>query len=40
MSPEPIEILPDEHGRYGDYGGRYAPEVLMPALLELERGLA
>ncbi len=37
MSAEPIEILPDEHGRYGEYGGRYAPEVLMPALLELER---
>ena len=34
--PSPIEILPDEHGRFGDYGGRYAPEVLMPALLELE----
>lgn len=33
---KPIEILPDEHGRYGTYGGRYAPEVLMPALLELE----
>jgi tryptophan synthase beta chain len=33
---KPLEILPDEHGRYGDYGGRYAPEVLMPALIELE----
>jgi tryptophan synthase beta chain len=33
---KPIEILPDEHGRYGEYGGRYAPEVLMPALFELE----
>ena len=32
----PLEILPDEHGRYGSYGGRYAPEVLMPALIELE----
>jgi len=28
---------PDERGRYGDYGGRYAPETLMPALEELER---
>ena len=26
----------DETGHYGEYGGRYAPEVLMPALLELE----
>ncbi len=33
---KPIEILPDEHGRFGEYGGRYAPEVLMPALIELE----
>jgi tryptophan synthase beta chain len=32
----PIDIQPDQHGRYGDYGGRYAPEVLMPALIELE----
>ncbi len=28
--------LPDQRGRYGDYGGRFAPETLMPALLELE----
>jgi tryptophan synthase beta chain len=28
---------PDEHGRFGAYGGRYAPETLMPALEELER---
>ena len=27
----------DESGHYGPYGGRYAPEVLMPALLELEQ---
>lgn len=27
---------PDSGGHYGPYGGRYAPEVLMPALLELE----
>ena len=27
---------PDEGGRFGDYGGRYAPETLMPALLDLE----
>ena len=29
--------LPDEKGRYGEYGGRYAPETLMPALAELEK---
>jgi tryptophan synthase beta chain len=28
--------MPDENGRFGDYGGRYAPETLMPALVELE----
>jgi tryptophan synthase beta chain len=27
---------PDERGRFGRYGGRYAPEVLIPALEELE----
>lgn len=26
----------DAQGHYGEFGGRYAPEVLMPALLELE----
>ncbi|MEA3502291.1 MAG: tryptophan synthase subunit beta [Actinomycetota bacterium] len=28
---------PDDRGRFGAYGGRYAPETLMPALDELER---
>jgi tryptophan synthase beta chain len=28
---------PDSRGRFGEYGGRYIPEVLMPAVLELER---
>ncbi|MBX3234950.1 MAG: tryptophan synthase subunit beta [Nitrospiraceae bacterium] len=28
--------LPDRHGRFGQYGGRYVPETLMPALLELD----
>ena len=28
---------PDPGGRFGEYGGRYAPETLMPALEELER---
>lgn len=27
--------LPDERGRYGEYGGRFVPETLMPALDEL-----
>jgi tryptophan synthase beta chain len=29
--------LPDEHGRYGDFGGRYAPETLMTALDQLDK---
>jgi tryptophan synthase beta chain len=29
---------PDEHGRYGPYGGRYVPETLIPAHERLERG--
>lgn len=28
--------LPDKHGRFGDFGGQYAPETLMPALEALE----
>ena len=28
--------LPDRHGRFGDFGGRYVPETLMAALDELE----
>ena len=27
---------PDAGGRFGDFGGRYVPETLMPALIELE----
>ena len=27
--------LPDEHGRYGPFGGCYAPETLVPALNRL-----
>ena len=29
--------LPDKKGHFGAYGGRYVPETLMPALLELEK---
>ena len=31
---------PDKRGRFGAFGGRYVPETLMPALLELERAYA
>jgi len=29
--------LPDEHGRFGEFGGQYAPETLMPALKNLDK---
>ena len=29
--------LPDEHGRFGEFGGQYAPETLMPALKKLDK---
>ena len=29
--------FPDDKGRFGDYGGRYVAETLMPLVLELER---
>ena len=31
---------PDERGRFGEYGGRFAPETLMPALEELAESFA
>ncbi len=30
-------MLPDKTGHFGEYGGRYVPETLMPALNELEK---
>lgn len=33
---EIIPGRPDERGRYGEFGGRFVPEVLMPALFELD----
>jgi tryptophan synthase beta chain len=32
-----MENLPDAHGHFGRYGGRFVPEALMAALDELER---
>ncbi len=29
--------MPDEHGRFGKFGGKYVPETLMNALIELEQ---
>jgi len=35
-----MHALPDARGHFGEFGGRYVPETLMPALLELERAYA
>lgn len=32
--------FPDSRGRFGKYGGRYIPEILMPAVTELEQEYA
>ena len=29
--------LPDKNGRFGEFGGRFVPETVIPALLELEK---
>lgn len=36
MSNSDNTITPDENGRFGDFGGRYVAETLMPPILELE----
>ncbi|MEO1400012.1 MAG: tryptophan synthase subunit beta [Cyanobacteria bacterium J06635_1] len=35
-SPTSLEVRPDPLGRFGQFGGKYVPETLMPALSELE----
>ncbi len=35
--PTPFTSEPDEHGRFGTFGGKYAPETLMGAIAELEQ---
>ena len=34
--PNSLRNLPDQHGRFGDFGGRFVAETLMPLILELE----
>ncbi len=37
-SPMPdSNLMPDKNGRFGQFGGRFVPETLMPALEELEQ---
>jgi tryptophan synthase beta chain len=35
-SANPLDQRPDALGRFGQFGGKYVPETLMPALAELE----
>src|SRR5260370_41509839 len=34
--PTLMQSYPDKRGRFGEFGGRYVAETLMPALAELE----
>ena len=35
-APNTYRAQPDERGHFGDFGGRYVAETLMPLILELE----
>ena len=36
QAPQDRAALPDARGHFGEFGGQYVPETLMPALIELE----
>ena len=36
INPDLYAQVPDEHGRFGVYGGKFVAETLMSALAELE----
>src|ERR1700739_2190144 len=38
--PNDYRAWPDARGRFGEYGGRYVPETLMPLVLELGEAYA
>jgi tryptophan synthase beta chain len=38
--PNDYSAYPDAHGRFGDYGGQYVPETLMPLVHDLDRAYA
>ena len=37
QNTQDTQNLPDERGRFGEFGGRFVPETLMSAVEELER---
>ena len=36
MNANSLKNLPDLHGRFGDFGGRFVAETLMPLILSVE----
>jgi len=40
QQPNSYRTGPDEHGRFGIYGGRFVAETLMPLILDLEKAYA
>jgi tryptophan synthase beta chain len=38
--PNDYTAYPDARGRFGDYGGRYVPETLMPLVHDLDAAYA
>jgi tryptophan synthase beta chain len=40
VRPNDYAAYPDANGRFGDYGGRYVPETLMPLVHELDAAYA
>ena len=36
-APNSLRTQPDDHGHFGQFGGRYVAETLMPLILELEQ---
>ena len=37
LQPNSLRTQPDERGHFGQFGGRYVAETLMPLILELEK---
>ncbi len=35
--PNSLRLGPDEHGRFGEFGGRFVAETLMPLILQVEQ---
>jgi tryptophan synthase beta chain len=40
VAPNSFRSGPDEHGHFGQFGGRFVAETLMPLILDLEKAYA